>query len=122
MVLAVETNLQKLLEGTKQYRVPLYQRTYSWKNEQLRRLWDDVVKLAEDRKDRGADASHFIGSLVLAPSPGIGPAGLQEFCAGAGNDFWAVLAAVGRDRAGAWIAADYRGSGAAAKTLGSMVM
>ena len=43
MVLAVETSLQKLLEGTKQYQVPLYQRTYSWKTEQLQRLWDDLV-------------------------------------------------------------------------------
>lgn len=79
MVHAVETNLQKLLEGTKQYQVPLYQRTYSWKGEQLRRLWDDLVKLAEDRQNRGAGATHFIGSLVLAPSPAFGPAGLQEF-------------------------------------------
>ncbi|CAN5448362.1 DUF262 domain-containing protein [soil metagenome] len=79
MVHAVETNLQKLLEGTKQYQVPLYQRTYSWKTEQLRRLWDDLVKLAEDRHSRGPSATHFIGSLVLAPSPAVGPAGLQEF-------------------------------------------
>ncbi len=79
MVHAVETNLQKLLEGTKQYQVPLYQRTYSWKTDQLRRLWDDLVKLAEDRHERGPSATHFIGSLVLAPSPAVGPAGLQEF-------------------------------------------
>jgi len=79
VVHAVETNLQKLLEGTKQYRVPLYQRTYSWKNEQLRRLWEDLVKLAEDRKERGASATHFIGSLVLAPTPDIAPTGLQQF-------------------------------------------
>ena len=49
MVHAVETNLQRLLEGTKQYQVPLYQRTYSWRNAQPQRLWDDIVKLAEDR-------------------------------------------------------------------------
>jgi alkylated DNA nucleotide flippase Atl1 len=79
MVQAMETNLQKLLEGTKQYRVPLYQRTYSWKTDQLQRLWDDLVKLTEDRHERGGDATHFIGSLVLAPSPTVGPAGLQEF-------------------------------------------
>jgi hypothetical protein len=79
MVHAVETNLQKLLEGTKQYQVPLYQRTYSWRNDQLRRLWDDIVKLAEDRRDGRRDATHFIGSLVLAPSPSVGPTGVQEF-------------------------------------------
>jgi alkylated DNA nucleotide flippase Atl1 len=78
VVAARETTLQELLEGSKQYRVPLYQRTYSWTRPQLARLWDDVTKLAEDRRD-APDATHFIGSLVLAPSPGNGPAGVQEF-------------------------------------------
>lgn len=79
MVQALETSLQKLLEGTKQYQVPLYQRTYAWKKDQFVRLWDDLVKLAEDRKDRGPNATHFIGSLVLAPSPSVGPAGVAEY-------------------------------------------
>jgi len=78
MVVARETSLQELLEGTKQYQVPLYQRTYSWKRAQLERLWEDLLKLAEDRKDDNT-VTHFIGSLVLAPSPNNGPAGVQEF-------------------------------------------
>jgi alkylated DNA nucleotide flippase Atl1 len=66
------------LEGSKQYQVPLYQRTYSWTNDQLQRLWDDITQLAGDRiVDPGL--THFIGSLVLAPSPNNGPAGVQEF-------------------------------------------
>ncbi len=78
MVIAKETTLQELLEGSKQYRVPLYQRTYSWGDAQLKRLWDDVEKLAEDRT-HDPTATHFIGSVVLAPSPGIGPVGVQEY-------------------------------------------
>ncbi len=78
MVAAQETTLRELLEGTKQYQVPLYQRTYSWKTDQLQRLWDDITKLAEDRLS-APSATHFIGSLVLAPSPSIGPTGVQEF-------------------------------------------
>ena len=78
MVAARETTLQELLEGSKQYQVPLYQRTYSWKQDQLRRLWEDILKLSEDRVDTPS-ATHFIGSLVLAPSPSNGPAGVQEF-------------------------------------------
>ncbi|WP_245675530.1 GmrSD restriction endonuclease domain-containing protein [Micromonospora halophytica] len=74
----METTLQGLLEGTKQYQVPLYQRTYSWTKAQLARLWEDVRKLAEDRADNPT-ATHFIGSLVLAPSPTIGPAGVAEY-------------------------------------------
>lgn len=78
MVAARETTLQELLEGSKQYQVPLYQRTYSWTTTQLQRLWEDVTKLAEDRAT-DPTATHFIGSLVLAPSPANGPAGVQEF-------------------------------------------
>jgi alkylated DNA nucleotide flippase Atl1 len=78
MVAARETTLQELLEGAKQYQVPLYQRTYSWKRDQLARLWEDVLQLAEDRITSAA-LTHFIGSLVLAPSPANGPAGVMEF-------------------------------------------
>ena len=78
MVAARETTLQELLEGTKQYQVPLYQRTYSWKQAQLERLWRDVVQLAEDRVT-SPELTHFIGSLVLAPSPANGAVGVMEF-------------------------------------------
>lgn len=78
MVVAAETTLQGLLEGTKQYHVPLYQRTYSWSKTQLARLWDDVRKLVEDRVDNPS-ATHFIGSLVLAPSPTMRPVGVAEY-------------------------------------------
>lgn len=44
MVKAMETSLRELLEGTKQYQVPLYQRRYSWRKDNLTRLWDDVLK------------------------------------------------------------------------------
>lgn len=51
MVRAVETTLQELFEGSKRYQVPLYQRPYSWRGPPLARLWEDVVKLAEDRRN-----------------------------------------------------------------------
>jgi alkylated DNA nucleotide flippase Atl1 len=78
MVAARETTLQELLEGSKQYRVPLYQRTYSWTKTQLARLWEDIEQLAKDRVAQPA-LTHFIGSLVLAPSPSNGPAGVAEY-------------------------------------------
>jgi hypothetical protein len=78
MVAARETTLQELLEGAKQYQVPLYQRTYSWKKDQLSRLWDDILQLAEDR-ETSPTLTHFIGSVVLAPSPANGPVGVTEF-------------------------------------------
>ncbi|QRP46892.1 DUF262 domain-containing protein [Amycolatopsis sp. FDAARGOS 1241] len=78
MVAARETTLQELLEGSKQYQVPLYQRTYSWKSGQLERLWEDITQLAKDRAE-DPELTHFMGSVVLAPSPANGPTGVQEF-------------------------------------------
>ena len=78
MVAAKETALRSILEGTKQYQVPLYQRTYSWTLDQVQRLWSDVVDLTNDRIENEAQ-THFIGSLVLAPSPSLSPAGVQHF-------------------------------------------
>lgn len=70
-----EIRLQQVLEGTKQYRVPLYQRTYSWTPKQLTRLWTDVIDLAEARVS-DPQATHFTGSLVLSTG-GIGPGGAE---------------------------------------------
>ncbi len=68
MVAARETTLQELLEGAKQYQVPLYQRTYSWKQTQLERLWKDVLQLAEDRVSLpGADAFHRVAGARAEP-------------------------------------------------------
>lgn len=68
MVATQETTLQDVLEGTKQYIVPLYQRPYQWGKAQLQDLWNDIIELTEDRQE-GDRSSHFIGSLVLAPPP-----------------------------------------------------
>ncbi|MFE4726118.1 DUF4268 domain-containing protein [Microbacterium sp. NPDC056736] len=78
MVKAKETDLEGVLEGKKQYQVPLYQRVYSWRNRQLDQLWDDIVAIAETRRT-DPTATHFIGSLVLAASPDNAAVGLQKF-------------------------------------------
>lgn len=70
-----EIRLQQVLEGAKQYRVPLYQRTYSWSPKQLGRLWSDVVDLSDARVD-DRRATHFTGSLVLSTG-GVGPGGSE---------------------------------------------
>lgn len=78
MVKAIDTNLDAILEGSKQYRVPLYQRRYGWAEEQWGQLWSDIVELAELRRS-DPTATHFIGSLVLAESPSFGPVGVRPF-------------------------------------------
>jgi alkylated DNA nucleotide flippase Atl1 len=60
--------LINLVEGERQFQVPLYQRTYTWIERNLEQLWSDIVDqalLAEE----GRDGTHFLGSIVLAPSP-----------------------------------------------------
>ncbi len=78
VVAAKETTLRELLEGSRQYLVPLYQRTYSWDQAQLTRLWFDICSLAEDRTAESS-ATHFMGSLVLGPSPTNGAVGVQQY-------------------------------------------
>jgi alkylated DNA nucleotide flippase Atl1 len=70
-----EIRLQQVLEGAKQYRVPLYQRTYAWSTKQLSRLWSDLVQLTETR-EQNPHATHFTGSLVLATGE-VGPGGAE---------------------------------------------
>lgn len=77
MVKAMETSFAGVLEGRKQYQVPLYQRVYSWGKKQLDQLWDDVAELAATRREEPG-ASHFIGSLVLAASPDFTAVGLAK--------------------------------------------
>lgn len=77
MVKAAETNLAGVLEGKKQYQVPLYQRTYSWGKKQLDQMWDDIVELSQTLREEPG-ATHFIGSLVLATSPDFSVVGVSK--------------------------------------------
>ena len=68
-----ETTLQQLLGGPKQFRVPLFQRTYTWTDRDHGQLWRDILGQYE-LTQMGASAplgqdGHFIGSFVLAPAP-----------------------------------------------------
>ncbi|MFG3306872.1 DUF262 domain-containing protein [Streptomyces wuyuanensis] len=64
---AQEITFLKLVQGDKQFQVPLYQRTYSWGREQLKRLWEDVGELVDQHVSGESTAPHFLGSVVLAP-------------------------------------------------------
>ncbi|MFJ9916870.1 DUF262 domain-containing protein [Actinacidiphila glaucinigra] len=64
---AQEITFLKLVQGDKQFQVPLYQRTYSWGTEQLKRLWEDVGELVDQHLSGDSTMPHFLGSVVLAP-------------------------------------------------------
>ncbi|MEY9935421.1 alkylated DNA nucleotide flippase Atl1 [Catenulispora sp. GP43] len=65
---ASQTRLINLVEGERQFQVPLYQRTYTWVERNLEQLWSDIVDQAL-LTEEGRDGTHFLGSIVLAPSP-----------------------------------------------------
>jgi hypothetical protein len=52
--------LKDILDGQYEYRVPLFQRPYSWKKTNWESLWDDLYVLYEDDDSE----SHFLGSFV----------------------------------------------------------
>jgi len=67
-VQASQTRLINLVEGERQFQVPLYQRTYTWVERNLEQLWSDIVDQAVLERDK-QEATHFLGSIVLVPSP-----------------------------------------------------
>jgi uncharacterized protein with ParB-like and HNH nuclease domain len=71
---ASETKLQQIIEGTKQYVVPLFQRPYSWKKSEWQMLWDDLLDLCELETPR----THFMGSIVTMPTISI-PEGVIKY-------------------------------------------
>lgn len=71
---ASETRLQPIIEGTKQYVVPLFQRSYSWAKKEWEILWDDIVELCK----AGDNRSHFIGSIVTMPTISV-PEGVAKY-------------------------------------------
>jgi uncharacterized protein with ParB-like and HNH nuclease domain len=71
---ASETKLQKIIEGTHQYLVPLFQRPYSWKRNEWQALWDDLIDLCEADNPR----PHFMGSIVTMPTTAV-PHGVSKY-------------------------------------------
>lgn len=61
---ATDNPLTELIDGQRQYLIPVFQRDYSWTAEQCEQLWEDVLAVA----DGPSDARHFLGSIVYAPS------------------------------------------------------
>lgn len=56
--------LHKILNFNMQMIIPIFQREYSWEREQVRILWEDILKLYENVYERGTDVTHFLGPIV----------------------------------------------------------
>ena len=70
---AIKGNMFAILNGYKQFIIPVYQRIYSWEREQCQRLWQDIVAMQKENK-----AGHFVGSIVNIAEQAM-PTGVQKF-------------------------------------------
>ena len=66
-------NIYEILNGNKQFLIPVYQRYYSWDLEQCRRLWNDIVDMQKKEK-----VGHFVGSIVNIAEQAM-PTGVQKY-------------------------------------------
>lgn len=70
---AQKGNIFEILNGTRQFIIPVYQRLYSWGMPQCERLWDDIVAMEKLNKQ-----GHFVGSIVNIAEKAM-PTGVQKF-------------------------------------------
>jgi uncharacterized protein with ParB-like and HNH nuclease domain/predicted transport protein len=66
-------NIYEILNGNKQFLIPVYQRFYSWNIEQCKRLWNDIVEMQKKGK-----SGHFVGSIVNIAEQAM-PTGVQKY-------------------------------------------
>ena len=60
-----EARLLEYMEGSKKrFVIPVYQRSYDWKLENCKQLFDDLVTVVRTKR-----TSHFFGSIVSAYQP-----------------------------------------------------
>ena len=70
---AEKGNIFTLLNGLKQYLIPVYQRLYSWEQPQCERLWKDIVAMQKENRE-----GHFLGSIVCIAEK-TAPTGVQKY-------------------------------------------
>lgn len=75
---AAEDNLRGLLQGGKQYSIPMFQRPYSWSADNWKVLWDDILNLYENADDENEDYTHFLGPIVTVAEVGT-PDGVSPY-------------------------------------------
>ena len=57
---AIDRPFTNIINGAMQFVIPVFQRDYSWTEDQCEQLWKDVIAIAE----RTSEGRHFLGSVV----------------------------------------------------------
>jgi uncharacterized protein with ParB-like and HNH nuclease domain len=58
-------SVRSIFDGSNYYQVPDYQRPYSWGDDQVEQLWDDLYSAFEENQP-----NYFLGPVILAPTRG----------------------------------------------------
>ena len=66
---ARDESLTKLINGTVQFVIPVFQRDYKWTEDDCRQIWKDTISVAT----ADPDARHFIGSFVYKRTDDVSP-------------------------------------------------
>ncbi|UPA29935.1 DUF262 domain-containing protein [Terrisporobacter glycolicus] len=70
---AIKGNINSILNGYKQFTIPVYQRPYSWERSQCEKLWNDIFHMQKRNR-----IGHFVGSIVNITEQAM-PTGVQKF-------------------------------------------
>lgn len=57
---AEDTLVTNLLQGAKQFIVPIFQRDYSWGTKHCQQLWKDVIRVGSDPNVKGHRHHHAL--------------------------------------------------------------
>lgn len=71
---AIDRPFTKIINGTTQFVIPVFQRDYNWTEAECEQLWHDVLAIGSAPADRG----HFLGSVVYV-STGDSAAGFTRW-------------------------------------------
>lgn len=66
---AIDQPFSKIIDGAKQFVIPVFQRDYSWTEAQCEQLWADVIRIGASE----TDDKHFLGSLVYVATERTSP-------------------------------------------------
>lgn len=71
---AIDRPFTKIINGTTQFVIPVFQRDYNWTEAECEQLWKDILQIAADQTNR----AHFLGSIVYV-STGDSSAGFTRW-------------------------------------------
>lgn len=67
---AINRRFTEIINGNRQFIIPVFQRDYSWTTEQCGEMWKAILSASEGDEDGG----HFLGSIVYVATDAVGAA------------------------------------------------